>query len=186
MFENTKLREVEQENKTLRNQLGLKEQLKDLEFTAADIIGRGPSNISNILLINKGSRDGLQAGMPVVSSNMLLGRLSEINSNYSKVLLLTDPSSVVNILVEESRATGVLKGEVGFNLKIESVSQDAPLLKGQRIITSGLGGTLPKGLIIGEVEEIISPKSDIFQSARIKPAADFNHLEMVFVIKNMP
>jgi rod shape-determining protein MreC len=136
------------------------------------------------LLINKGSRDGLKESMPVVSSNMLLGRLSGVDSDYSKVLLLTDPSSVVNVLVEESRANGILRGEVGFNLKIESVSQDAPLLKGQRILTSGLGGTLPKGLIIGEVDEVISPKSEIFQSASIKPAVDFNNLEIIFVLKS--
>jgi len=181
--ENSKLRELERENEILKNQLGLKEEQKDLEFIAADVIGRGPTNISNTLLLNKGSDDGLADGMPVVTGSMLLGKLTDVSSDHSRVLLIVDPASVVNVMVQETRAAGVLKGEAGFNLKIESVPQEAPLKKGQRIITSGLGGTLPKGLIVGEVDSLVSSESEIFQSARIKPYADFNHLELVFIIK---
>lgn len=182
--ENSKLHELERENELLKNQLGLKEELKNSEFIAADVIGRGPTNISNTLLLNKGSDNGLAEGMPVVTNNMLLGKLTDVSSDHSRVLLIVDPASVINVMVQETRAAGILKGEAGFNLKIESVPQEAPLKKGQRIVTSGLGGTLPKGLIIGEAEEIKSSESEIFQSARVKPYADFNHLEVVFIIKS--
>lgn len=182
-YENTKLTEVLKENEVLRAELGLKSKLEGEELIAADIIGRGPSNSSSSLILNRGSQDGLKEGMPVVSNGVLLGKLSEVGSDFSRVTLIVDESSVVNAMVEETRAPGVVKGEVGFNLKIDSVPQEFPLKVGQKIITSGLGGTMPKGLIIGEVAEILSPESEIFQVASIKPKADFNHLEIVFIIK---
>ena len=182
-IENSELKEVKSENEILRAQLGLKQELKDKELVAADIIGRGPTDASASYIINKGKSDGLSEGMPVVSGQMLLGKLTEVDNNFSRVTLIIDPMSIVNVEVQETRAQAVIKGEVGSNLKIDSVPQESKLLLGQRIITSGLGGTMPKGLIIGEVAEIVSPESEIFQSGRVKPAADFNHLEIVFVIK---
>jgi rod shape-determining protein MreC len=182
-IENSELKEVKRENEILRAQLGLKQELGNKELVVADIIGRGPTDASASYIINKGKSDGLSEGMPVVSGQMLLGKLTEVDNNFSRVTLIIDPMSVVNVEVQETRAQAVIKGEVGSNLKIDSVPQESKLLLGQRIITSGLGGTMPKGLIIGEVAEIVSPESEIFQSGRVKPAADFNHLEIVFVIK---
>jgi len=182
-IENTKLKEVAAENEALRQEIGLKQTMPSSELVLAQIIGRGPSNLSGSYLLNKGKNDGLETGMPVVSGQYLLGRLTEVESNFSRLTLIVDPSSVINVEVQESRANGILKGEAGFNLSIESVPQEQPLTIGQRIITSGLGGTMPKGLIVGAVAEIISSASEIFQSGRIKPAADFNHLEAVFIIK---
>ncbi|TSC92185.1 MAG: rod shape-determining protein MreC [Candidatus Berkelbacteria bacterium Licking1014_96] len=182
-FENSKLKEVLKENEVLRAELDLKAKLIDRELVAADIIGRGPGNSGGSLILNKGKNDGLKEDMPVVSSGRLLGKLTEVGDDYSRLILIIDESTVVNVMVEETRASGVVKGEVGFNLIIDSIPQESPLKIGQRVITSGLGGTMPKGLIIGEVAEILSPQSEIFQSARIKPAADFNHLEIVFIIK---
>lgn len=182
--ENSKLKELEKINEILRAELGLKQELKNIELAEAEVIGRSPTNLSGSYILNKGSRDGLKEGMPVVSEMFLLGKLTEVDSNFSRVTLIVDQSSVVNVEVEETRATGILRGEVGFNLKIESVPQESKLKVGQRIITSGLGGTMPKGLIVGEIAEVVSSSSEIFQEARVKPAANFNHLEMVFIIKN--
>lgn len=182
-LENSELKEIKRENDILRAELGLKQELKDKELVAADIIGRGPTDASASYIINKGKSDGLGEGMPVVSGQMLLGKLTEVDNNFSRVTLIVDPSSIVNVEVQETRAQAVIKGEVGSNLKINSVPQESKLIIGQRIITSGLGGTMPKGLVIGEVAEIVSPESEIFQSGRVNPAADFNHLEIVFVIK---
>lgn len=182
-LENSKLAEVLKENEVLRAELGLKAKLADQELVAADIIGRGPGDSNGGLILNKGRKDGLKEDLPVVSNGMLLGKLTEVSNDYSRLILIVDESSVVNAMVEETRASGVVKGEVGFNLIIDSIPQEYPLKIGERIITSGLGGTMPKGLIIGEVAEILSPQSEIFQSARVKPAADFNHLEIVFIIK---
>ncbi|MBU2595346.1 rod shape-determining protein MreC [Patescibacteria group bacterium] len=182
-LKNSKLNEVLKENEVLRAELGLKRELKKEELVAADIIGRGPTNVSGSLIINKGKKEGLGVGMPVVLGGVLLGKLTEVGEDYSRVTLIIDESSVINVMVEETRAPGLVKGEVGFNLKIVSVPQELPLKDGQRIITSGLGGTMPKGLIVGQVAEILSPESEIFQSGRVKPAADFNHLEIVFIIK---
>ncbi|MCX6811523.1 MAG: rod shape-determining protein MreC [Candidatus Berkelbacteria bacterium] len=183
-LENSKLIEALKENELLRAELGLKQELKDNELVVADIIGRGPTSVSGSFIVNKGKKDGLSEGMPVVSGQMLLGKLTEVDSNFSQVTLIVDPTSVVNVEIQESRAPGIIKGEVGFNVRVDSVPQESPLKVGQRIITSGLGGTMPKGLIVGEIAEITSPESEIFQSARVKPAADFNHLEIVFIISN--
>lgn len=183
LIENSEIQETKRENEILRSQLDLKKEFKELELIAAEIIGRGPSNISSNLIIGEGSSGGISRGMPVVSGNMLIGKIDEVESDFSRVLLIVDPGSVVNVMIQESRAIGVLKGETGFNLVVESIPQEVELKKGQRIVTSGLGGTFPKGLVIGEIDEIKSPKSDIFQSANVRPVADFNHLEIIFVIK---
>jgi len=182
--ENSRLKEVELTNQKLRQQLGLKEKMKDLELVSAEVVSFGGGTISAEIWLNRGKKDGISLGAAVISNRCLLGKITELESDFSKVTLITDPSSVVNVILQDKRATGVVKGKVGFNLVMESIPPGIELKPGERIITSGLGETLPRGLIVGEIEKVTSSKSDLFQTAEIKSPLDFSLLELVFVIKS--
>jgi rod shape-determining protein MreC len=182
--ENSHLKEVENENKILRSQLIFTQEKPEYKLVPAEVIGRDPSNFLQFMTINKGTNDGLKKDMPVVSEGYLLGKITEVDAKNAKVFLITNPSSVVNAMIQESRATGIVKGALGYALTIEAISQDAKVKVGNLVITSGLGGTYPKGLIIGKIDQVEEKQSEIFKKATIKPFIDYTFLEVVFVIAN--
>jgi rod shape-determining protein MreC len=184
IVENSRLKEVENENKILRSQLAFSQDRPAFNLTAAQVIGRDPSNFLQYMTIDKGENNGLRKNMMVISQGYLVGKISEINKTSAKVFLITNPSSIVNAMVQESRATGIVKGALGYDLTIEAISQDAKVKTGDLVITSGLGGTYPKGLIIGKIEQVEEKQSAVFKKARITPLIDFTSLEVIFVITN--
>lgn len=184
LAENVKLKELQLENQVLREQLGFAQHNPNLDLAACQVIGRDPNNFLQFITIDKGSDDGLKKEMPVISEGYLVGKIMEIDKKSSKVFLITNPSSAVNALIQSSRATGIVKGELGFGLIIESVVQDVKVKQGDVVVTSGIGGVFPKGLVLGEVETVEEKQSNVFKKATIKPYVDFTSLEVVFVIKN--
>ena len=177
------LKDMKKENEVFREQLRLapKERF-DLE--AAFIIGQDPQGLGSWLLIDKGSDKGLKVGMPViVSDGILVGRLEEVRSDSSKVTLLTDSASAVNAENLETDAKGLVRGNFGLGLVFDMVAQSDILNKGDSVITSGLGGVFPKGLLIGKIEEVKESPDRLFQQAIISPMARYHDLEVVFVIK---
>ncbi len=191
MVENVHLSEAEIENRLLREELQFKEanplygtrgalvigrQLK------AEVIGRDPSNLSYHLLIDQGSQNGVSEGMPVVTARGLVGRVSEVGTDWARVLLITDPASSVNALVQKSRATGMVQGRLGQNLLMRFIPWEDEVSVGDLILTSGLGGNLPKGLVIGQVTSVRRRDFQMHQEAEVKPTVDFNRLEIVTVI----
>jgi rod shape-determining protein MreC len=182
--QNSNLKELKNENEILRAQLGFIQEHPEYKLVAAEVIGRDPNNFLQFMTINKGSRDGIKKDMPVISEGYLVGKIFEVDKTNSKVLLITNPSSIVNALIQESRATGIIKGELGYSLTIESISQEAKVELGDTVITSGLGGTFPKGLIIGEIIQIEKKEAEVFKKAQVSPLVDFTSLEVVFVITN--
>lgn len=182
--ENINLRELQLENQVLRQQLQFAQENPGLDLIACQVVGRDPNNFLQFITIDKGLNDGLKKDMPVISEGYLVGKIVEIDKKTSKVFLITNPSSAVNALIQSSRATGIVRGELGFGLVIESVIQDVKVKKGDVVVTSGVGGVFPKGLALGEIESVEEKRSDVFQKATIKPYLDFTSLEVVFVIKN--
>jgi rod shape-determining protein MreC len=122
--------------------------------------------------------------MPVVTERGLVGRVHQVGPVSSTVLLLTDPSSGVQGLVQRTRAAGVVNGKSGGAPVMEYVPQGAEIEPGDLVITSGLGGNFPKNLVIGQVVEVQQRDFDMFQQAVIRPTVDFNRLEFVLVITN--
>lgn len=182
LSENTRLKEIERENQILRQQLNLASSWQ-LDLTSASVIGRNPENLGQYLQIDKGIKDGIRKNMPVISSQgALVGRIFESLNKTAFVLLITDPNSSVAALVQESRADGLIRGEYGLGLKMEKISQDQVADKENLVISSGLSGEFPKGLIIGQIEEVKQADNQVFQEAKVRPAADFQHLEYIFVI----
>ena len=182
VIENVRLREAEIENATLREQLGFKEANPDFRLVAAEVIGRDPSNFLGYILIDRGSSDGMKSNMPVVTSQGLVGRIVEVYPRSSRVLLITDPSSSVNALIQSSRATGVVQGQPDGSLAMRYIQQGEEVKVGDLVLTSGLGGYFPKRLIVGQVTSVRQRDVEPFQEAEVKPTVQFNHLEIVLII----
>lgn len=176
--------QLRQENTTLRAELQFGEAVSK-QLRPAEIVSYQPDNFRQFITINRGSRDGIKAGQAVISEGQILvGRISEVTLTQSKVFLLTDPDFRVGAIDQDSpaRASGTVKGQIGAGLLMERIPQDQPVKPGDTIITSGLAGELPKGLIIGRVESINQKDNAVFQSAQIVSSIKFNRLELVFVM----
>lgn len=184
MVENVRLREIEAENKILLGLLDFTLTHPDYEYKAAEVIGREATNLLRYIFLDVGKREGLKPGMPVVTERGLVGRLTEVYSDVSKVLLITDPSSSVSALIQGSRATGVVEGSVEGKLFMKYLPQEESIEVGDIVLTSGLGGNFPKRLVIGQVLEVHKKDTEMFQEAVLLPAVDFNKLEIVLVITN--
>jgi len=130
-----------------------------------------------------GSLQGVEIGMPVVSGGAgLVGRISQVGPRTSEVQLLTDTDSAVAALLQTSRVTGLVVGQPDSTLQMEYIPQEEQIDVGDIVLTSGLGGVLPKGLVIGQVTEVLQMDYALFQSATVRPAIDFSRLELVLVI----
>jgi len=161
---------------------------KLLEFTqttqyptvSANVIGASPSILrSQVVLIDKGTDYGIEAGMPVASYNGIVGRVLFAGDKDSEVLLITDPVSAVDAYIHRTRARGIVKG-VGTECVMEYIEKKSDVSVGDKVISSGKDGFFPKGVIIGTVSDI-NP-SGSFTSAQIKPHVDLNSLEEVVII----
>ncbi len=177
------LKEVVRENELLRQQIGAAEpQPRDLIL--ANVIGQDSSGFRRYFLINKGSKHGLKEKSVVIAAgDLLVGQVTEVNESFSKVQSIIDSNSRVNALIQESSVTGLVRGEQGKDLVIDLLPQGEVIEQGQSVISSGLAGFLPNGLLIGQIEQVISSDVQISQMAKLKPAVDFDKLEKVFVIK---
>src|SRR5438067_8983872 len=179
-----RLQEVEQENDDLRHLLGLHRRDPAAQFVPVRVIGRDPSPYAEGIEIDRGSQDGVRDDMVVVTWRGLVGRVIQANPTSSKVLLLTDVNSSVSVRIQDpaSRATGVVRGTADAGLLMEHVPQQDKLEPEQLVITSGLGGVYPEGLVVGKVVRIQRKDVDVFQEAIVQPAVDVDKLERLYVL----
>ncbi len=193
IIDQVRLRELENENTMLRDQLRYKQANPDYELFGATVLqrnpdtarvlGSDPSNLANYIIVDQGREDGVALGMPVVTPAGLVGRVTELGGQWSKVLLIIDPSSSVNVVIQSSRATGVLQGQVNGTLLIRFLPQGDIVKGDDLVLTSGIGGAFPKRLVVGQVVEVRQRDIDLFQEAIVKPGVDFNRLEFVLIVK---
>lgn len=153
-------------------------------YVAAAVIGRDYSPFFQYIIINKGSDQGLRRGMPVVTQQGLVGQIAAVSPVASRVQLINDSGSSVNVIVQPSGAEATLEGSLTGEVSLELIPQDALVQPGDLIITSGLGGNYPQNLVIGQVSSIRSRDFDLFQSASVQPAVNFRQLEIVLIIIN--
>lgn len=151
-------------------------------YTAATVIGRDPSPFLRYIIIDKGSNQGLRRGMPVVTDQGLVGRVDAVIGSAARVQLITDPTSAVNVRLDKADREAVLTGTLAGDLTLDLVPQDILLQLGDVVLTSGLGGSYPPDLIIGQVVTARRRDSDLFQQAFIQPVVDFAQLKIVLVI----
>ena len=177
------LENQKKENESLRRELELAPR-KKFNLEASLVIGQDPSGPGSWIVIDKGRSSGIEVGLPViVSQGILVGKISEVYPNSSKVAMLTDSASFVNVSDIDTGAKGIIKGEYGLGLVLNMVEQTALLNVGDSIVTSGLGGDLPDGLLIGQLQQIENTRDKLFQRAIVAPEIRYSDLDIVFVIK---
>ncbi len=195
--ENVRLKEFEAEAAQLRSLLNFPTENPTWAFRGADVVGRSaclnapcgevvggePNPYLRSLTINVGTEEGVAVGMPVVTGGaVLIGRVTEVGLHTSKVQLLNDPASNVAALLQLSRATGLVQGQPDGSLRMIYIPQEDQVQQGDVVLTSGLGGALPRGLVIGQVVEVQQQPFALHQEAVVRPALDYRRVEMVLVI----
>ncbi|MCE5258864.1 MAG: rod shape-determining protein MreC [Chloroflexi bacterium] len=176
------LQEAQLENEILRKELSFKSSVPSYQLLSAEVIGRDPSEFFKYLIIDRGKDDGVRVGLPVITADGLVGRISEVGPVSSKVMLVTDSSSSVSTLVQRSRATGMTQGYPGQGLIMRYIPQSASVEVGDIVLTSGLGGGFPMRLVVGQVAEVTEQDVAMFKDARVIPAVNFTSLESVMVM----
>ncbi len=154
------------------------------QYVAAAVIGRDPSPFLHYVIIDHGSDHGLRRGMPVITDQGLVGRIDALTATAARVQLVTDPGSTVNVRLQSTRTEAQITGSVTGEIELGLVSQDTPLLPGEIVLTSGLGGGYPADLLVGQVISVRSSGTDLFQSASVQSVVDFGSLQAVLVITN--
>ena len=155
----------------------------DREMILASVVGSDAVSWSKMITINKGSNDGLKKNMTVVSHEGLVGHIIQTVPYYSKVLLITDVRSAVDALDQEKRTRGVVVGKGSDICEMKYIPQDADIRVGQSVISSGLGGVFPKGLLIGKVSKVEETNKGLFKNVVVTPSVKISFLEEVFVLK---
>jgi len=178
------LTQEKNENKVLREQLNLVPK-DDYDLVSSFVSAQDAQGLDSWIYIDKGTDDGIEAGMPViVSDGILIGFVEEAYLGNAKVSLLTGPSSVVNAVDINANSRGIIKGEYGLGLVMGMISQSDSVNEGDDIVTSGLGSDIPKGLLIGKVKEVHPSQDNLFKEASIVPRVKYSKLDVVFVIKD--
>ncbi len=180
---NARLQEVEGENRQLRALLDIRPLLTEQDLVPANVFAREPSNLEDLIAIDRGRADGLREGMAVLTrQGSLVGSISRVLDNVAWVTLITDPTSAVGALIQESRAQGVVVGAPNGTLTMEFVQEAAEVKEGDLVLTSGIGGRHPAGELIGQVVEVEGASQELFQTVRVQPLADLSRLEAVLVL----
>ncbi len=154
------------------------------KYVAASVIGKDPSPFLKYIIINHGSDDGIQSGMPVVTQQGLVGTVDAVTASAARVQLITDPGSIINVRLEEANTEAQVNGSVTGDLTLEMVSPSVSLLQGDLILTSGLGGAYPSDILIGQVVSSQNQENALFQTATVQPVVDFTNLRAVLIITN--
>ena len=187
-LENIRLREQAIAGQQAERLLTLQRNIP-FESVPAPVIARDPTGVLHTIVLGIGTEDGVKVGHVVLSDQGLVGRVSEVGTNYSKVLLVTDSSSVVSALVQGSRATGIVRGQFGDSLIMDWLLQTEPVKEGDVVITAGLGigdelrSLYPKGLVIGTIAQVQTAQAAAYNRAIVTPAVDLRRLEHVLVVK---
>lgn len=185
-LENIQAADVATENVRLRGAVGWNARIP-WKLKLARVIARDPANWWRTLVIDVGSADGVRTNAFVMVSEGLVGRVEQVGASSSRVILVGDPNCRVSAMVEETREPGVISPATDSIsdpslVQMTYVSRHTQLRPGQQIITSGLGGVFPKGIIIGQIVDISSAGYGLYQESRVKLAANLRNIEEVWVV----
>jgi rod shape-determining protein MreC len=172
-----------QEAQRLRKLLSLSDDYH-YNFIAARVIGREQAALSRTVLINKGSSDGLKSGMPVLAPPGLIGRLVDVSSHVSRVLLFIDENSNIDAIVQRNRTQGIISGAGSRGLILKYISKTQDVKEGDVIVSSGMGGVFPKGMLIGRVIHVDRQDGGLFLKINVAPFTDFSKLEEILILSS--
>jgi len=182
---------LQEENNLLREKAIASERMQNLlrfskkitgPMLPVQIIGIDPSSWFRTIVIDKGTKHGVKRGMPVVSPEGIVGHVLQSSHHCAKVLLITDFNSSVDAIIQRSRARGLVEGNGETLCRLKHAPRTHDIRLGDRVLTSGLGGRYPKGLMIGTISKISKRRYGLFQQAEIIPSVNFTKLEEVFII----
>lgn len=169
------------EGMRLRKLLNLKDGLTN-RVVAARVVDRSRASLFKTILIDKGTADGMRVGFPVLSEQGVVGRIIETAWHASQVLLLVDGNSNIDGLIQRSRAQGILQGAGSAGCNLKYISRVEEVLPGDVVLSSGLAGVFPKGLLLGVVTGVSRKGEGLFQKIDVAPAVDFEKLEEVLAL----
>lgn len=182
---------LKDENQQLKEELGVKDLITEYTLKSGSVISRNPDQWIDQVIIDLGTTDDIEVGMPVMNKNGLVGVISEANLTSSKVTLIS------NVDISASKVSseivigdeGVVHGIISEykrdtnELIMNQITSDLEVSPGDLVTTSGLGGAYPRGLVIGEVEEVRLDEQGLQTLIHIKPLGDFNNMRVISVVK---
>ena len=189
--ENSKLQEqlreleiLKSENNTLKEYVNLKDKYSEFTTVPAYVIERSISNYEKIVVINAGTDDGVKENMPVISESGLVGYVISATNNTAKIQTIIDTASSVSANISNVQDSVILRGTLNNTETVRAtyIPADSTILQGDQVVTSGLGGIYPKGILIGTVKSVVNTKNEADRYAEIEVATDFSRLETVLVI----
>lgn len=179
--ERVQLLESRNENERLRALLGFQQDFQK-PLLPAEIIAGDLSGWFQTAVIDRGTRDGIEEGMAVLSVQGVVGQVMESSKSFSRVLLITDPNNSVAAIIQRSRARGIVTGDGHRLCRLKYLHRSEDVMPGDLALASGLDGVYPKGVLIGTVLGVKTSESDLFQRVVIEPSVDFLKLEEVLVL----
>ena len=171
------------ENNRLRKLLNLTERTS-VKFVTCEVTSSDPSFVYKNVRINQGSRNGLQPGMGVVAEEGIVGVIMRVSVDHSDVLLLVDPNSNLDVIVARNRRRGVIQGGMADAMQFKYLERGSSILVGDEIVTSGLTGAFPSGILVGKVTNIRVSSDGVTQTIEVKPAVDFSDISEALVLLN--
>ena len=180
--------DMKSENEMFREYYRIEDTYSDYELVSAFVIGRDPMEKYYSFTIDRGSRDGVAVDDVVISPEGAVGRVTSVNYNYAEVLTILDPAVSMGCTVSRTRDIGLAEGESLLaqenRLKMSYLPRETLVAASDLVVTTGLGGVFPSGLIVGTVEDVIPESSGKSMYAVVRPAADVRDITSVFIITN--
>ncbi|KKQ61605.1 MAG: Cell shape-determining protein MreC, partial [Parcubacteria group bacterium GW2011_GWE2_38_18] len=182
--ENSRLKSLEDENKTLRSYLKFL-STKEKNYAMANVISSGGIDInSQTVLLDKGTKDGLYSGLAVLSSEgNIVGKIINAKENISEICLVNASRCQLAAAIQnKDKTVGIAQGDLGLTIKMEFIPQSAEIKVGDIIISSGLEKSIPRGLVIGQISQVKKESNELWQSARIESLTNLEDLVVVSVL----
>lgn len=173
---------IKNDNAQLRKDLSFSQTRPELELIPVSIINYSPIGSYQAIIIDKGSDDGIMENQAVVSGGFLVGKVRNVSRGTAEVWLLSNRNLLTPVILTNSQVTGILKGGIR-GLVVDNIPIDTEIQKGELIVTSALEGLYPSGLAVGQIEEVISEKEEIFIEIRISSPINIANIRILFIIK---
>lgn len=179
-----RVKELERDNAQLVEQANFAVKYPQYKSVPARVIGRDPTSAEKVLVLDRGSDDGLVIGMPVVSPNFLVGLVTEVSPQRAKVRLIIDQDMQIGVLLQDKRGAGIMYGnwQQGGRLTVKHIDRDTPVVAGAQIITSNWTNHVPPDLLVGFVTNVKKDTQTDSLQLEVVPYVNFDGLESVSVI----
>lgn len=175
------LEEAKLENERIRALVDFA-KAQDLKTVGAGVIGRPTDSRQRSILIDRGTGSGVKVGDAVIAAGGLVGQIVEVSAWGARVRLITDSDSGVSVLVQRTRTNGIVRGSIQGPLQLDFIDKSLAPVRGDVLLTSGLGGVYPKDIVVGEVTDVSSQQVDLFPTITVASRVDIDRIEEVLVI----